>query len=177
MSQSGYIQAITPRETRVGIMYDLVIDGQKIGAGKFKPKGVDVGDYVNYDVDMNGKFRNLKAGSLSKATPPAGVSKPAQSTGTGYSTPYVDRQEIISKQSALNSALAFVEILNTAGALPIPASKKAAEKADLIEQIVMEYTAKFYHMNTGNTFELPDTAAVAGGDLSGAEEADGDWTE
>lgn len=158
-------------------MYDMVIDGQKIGTGKFKPKGVEPGDYVSYDINMNGNFKNLKPGSLSKETPPAGVTAaPAASTGTsqGFSS-YSDRQDVISKQSALNSALQFVDILAKADALPLTASKKKDEKADILERIVMEYTAKFYHVNTGNIYEVPEDAKMA--DLSRAETGDTDWTE
>jgi hypothetical protein len=45
----GYIQAINPKETTAGTMYDFVIDGKKYGAGKFPPKGFAAGDYVNYE--------------------------------------------------------------------------------------------------------------------------------
>jgi hypothetical protein len=176
MSQ-GFIQQIVPRETKIGVMYDLVIDGQKIGAGKYAPKGVEPGDYVNYDITMNGNFRNLKPGSLSKATPPAGVTAaPARSTAASAGTnSYADRQDVISKQAALNSALTFVNILTATDSLPIPASKKKDEKADIVERIVMEYTAKFYHINTGNTYELPNLGGEGG--LSAAEAGDTDWSE
>ena len=159
-----------------------MVDGQRIGAGKFKPKGVEPGDYVTYDIVQNGNFKNLKPGSLSKTTPPAGVAAPATNgggtatqTSTGYSS-YSDRQEVISRQAALNSALAFVDILAKSDSLPLPASKKKDEKADILEQIVMEYTAKFYHASTTQTYELPESRDTGGG-LAAAEVADTNWNE
>lgn len=162
MSNQAFLQAIEEKETSVGKMYDLVFsDGNRVGAGKFKPKGVEVGDYVSYGITMRGQYKNLAPGSMRKLPPPAGVSAPAPATaptrGGGYGGQSNDkRQEIISKQAALNSALAFVGHLIAADALPIPKSAKSDKKADLLEDVLMHYTAKYYNLATGETYELPE---------------------
>ena len=180
----AYIQEIQKKETAAGIMYDFVFsDGNKVGAGKFPPKGFGPGDYVNYDITMRGQYTNLKPGSMSKATPPAGVAAPAaQQTSaatSGYAKPngnaggYDRRQEIISKQAALNSGLTFVNLLVSADALPIPKTAKSDKKADLMEEIVMRYTAQFYNLATGEDYPLPDTMPAG---LEAAEDG-GNWDE
>lgn len=174
----AYIQEIQQKQTSVGAMYDLVLsNGDKVGMGKFPPKGFSAGDYVNYEVTMRGQYKNLTPGSLSKATPPAGVPAPAASAGPartgGNAGGYDKRQEIISKQAALNSGMTFVNLLVSADALPIPKTAKSDKKADLMEEIVMRYTAQFYNLATGEDYPLPD--AVPAG-LEAAEDG-GNWDE
>lgn len=174
----AYIQAIEEKQTSAGKMYDFVFsDGNKVGAGKFPPKGFAVGDYVNYDVTMRGQYKNLAAGSMSKATPPAGVPAPSAAPARPASN-YVSgdkRQETISKQAALNTALTFVNLLQSAEALPMKKTTKTDAKADILEEIVYRYTAKFYNLATGDTYDIPEVGVEAG-DL-GAAEADGSWDE
>lgn len=176
----AYIQEIQTKQTSVGPMYDLVMsDGNRVGAGKFRPKGVDQGDYVNYDIVMRGQYMNLAPGSLSKAPAPAGVAAPAANAAPAQSRPAYQsndkRQEVISKQAALNTALTFVNLLSSNEALPLTKSVKADKKADIIEEIVMRYTAKFYNMATGETYDIPEVG-IDPSDL-GAAEADGSWDE
>lgn len=175
----GYIASITPKETKAGTMYDFMIDGRKIGAGKFPPKGFQAGDFVNYEVTENGNFLNLKAGSMSKATPPAGVAAPAPaSTATGRALANHDaKDEAYSRGASLNSAMAFVKILADSDSLPFAANTKKDVKADLIFQVVQEYTERIYELTTGRKLTLakPETG-VAGGDLSAEEEPD-NWNE
>lgn len=177
----AYIQSIDVKEVQGQYgpmkMHDMVLsNGDKIGLGKFPPKGFQAGDYVNYEVTMRGQYKNLTPGSLSKATPPAGVNPPAAAPArTGGYVSNDKRQETISKQAALNSAMTFVGLLATADALPITKSTKADQKADIVEGIVLRYTAKFYNMATGETYDMPE-AGVDDADLTGAEEAT-DWNE
>lgn len=168
----GFVERIDAKQTSFGEMYDVVIDGVKYGAGKFKPKGVGPGDYIKFVADQKGRYWNIKAGTLSKLDKPAGVAPPAPKTAYagGFSE---DRQKTISKQAALNTAIAHVKLLVDAGALPGPAKASADKKADLIENIVLEFAAKFYHLSTGETFEVAEQQAV---DLASIEEA-GTWTE
>lgn len=169
----AFLQKIDEKDTRAGKMYDLVFsDGNKIGAGKFPPKNLEVGGYYNYEFTQNGNFKNLTAGSLSKITAPAGVTPPPlKTTASGATGGFDNRQEVISKQAALNSALAFATLLQAADALPVPAAK--AKKADAIEALVMDYTAKYYKLATGNDYPVPDMPAR---DLAKVEEAT-DWSE
>lgn len=179
MTQQAFIKEIQQKETSAGKMYDFVMsDGNKVGAGKFPPKGFAAGDYVNYDVTMRGQYMNLTPGSMSKAPAPAGVSAPAAApTRTaGNAGGYDKRQEIISKQSALNSSLALVAAAIAADALPIPKTGKADKKMDLLEEIVYRYAAKFYNIATGETYSMPDVG-VEDSDLGAAEAGEGNWDE
>ena len=171
----GYISAINEKDTTAGKMYDFMIDGKRIGAGKFPPKGFAAGDYVNYEVDQKGNFLNLRSGSMSKATPPAGVPSPsaAPARSSGSVGGYDSRQEVISKQAAANTALTFLNLLASQDAIPMPSKATKDKKADLIEAVLYEYIGKFYKLATGQDFEFPEPTAK---DLSSAEEGD-NWQE
>jgi hypothetical protein len=174
MTNQAYISAIKPKDTSAGTMYDLELsDGEVLGMGKFPPKGIAVGDYVTYGVEMRGRFKNLASGSLSKIAPPAGVPAPSKAPVAHYAGGGDNRQEVISKQAALNSALSFVGALIAADALPIPKTAKNDRKADLLSDIVQRYTGIFYHQSTGNTFTFPDKDE----DTLAMAEADGTWEE
>lgn len=170
----GFIQFLDGRETSVGKMYDIKVNGVKYGLGKFPPKGLAQGNYVKFEATQNGKYWNVKAGSLSVMDAPAAVAAPKPTSGGGSTNFYSDdRQKVISKQAALNTSLSFVKLLTDASALPIPAKVASDKKADLVEQIVMEYAAKFYHFSTGETLEISSGDAL---DLATVEEA-GNWQE
>lgn len=171
----AYITSLNGRETSFGTMYDIVFsNGDKVGAGKFPPKGVAVGDYVQYDTVMKGQYKNLAPGSLSKISKPEGVaapSAPARSSG-GFGGD--DRQEIISKQAALNSAIAFLSLANAAEALPVGAKNLApAKRLDALISITNEMTSKFYHQSTGKTLVIPEDAPS----LADGEAGDVDWNQ
>jgi hypothetical protein len=173
----GYISAIKEKDTKAGKMYDFVIDGRNIGAGKFPPKGFAAGDYVNYEMKENGNFLNLVSGSMSKAPVPAGVeapkAAPAVSSGGGGSGGWDERQAVISRQAALNSALTFVNLLASQDALPMPAKVTKDKKSDLLQSILYEYAAQFHKLSTGVDMEFPEASAK---DLSPSEE-DENWQE
>lgn len=166
----AYLIDIVEKQTKIGPMYDLVFDnGDRLGAGKFKPKNANKGSYYSYEINVNGNFKNLAPGSLREmAAPPASSPQtsaaPARSSGGGFDA----RQDTISKQAAFNTALSLVKILQEADALPIAASVKKDKKADTIEAIVLDYAAKFYKRATGNVMDLGeeqdavDLAAVEG---------------
>lgn len=173
----AFVNEILAKDTKAGVMYDYVMsDGNKVGAGKFKPKGVEVGDYIQYEIKMNGNFKNFQPGSVSKLDPPAGVAAPAKQPNF---VPSGDkRQEVISKQAALNSALTLVGILASTDSLPIPKTAKQADRADLLLNVVNHYTALFYNQATGQNMEFPDEITTSdGGGLAAAEATDGNWEE
>lgn len=150
----GFITKIDSRKTQWGTYFDVYIDGKNMGGGKFPPKGVAEGDYVTYEAEKNSKgYDTIKAGSLAKAAQPAGVAapvKPAPSTIT------MDKQDVISRQAALNSALAFMEILQAADAIPAGKTLSADKKADKYKAILLNYVAEFYKINTGSDYVLPE---------------------
>jgi hypothetical protein len=172
---TGFIDFINERQTSFGAMYDIKVNGTNYGVGKFKPKGVEKGDYVTFTAEQkNGKYWNVKQGTLRKLDKPAGVAAPAAKSGSvgGFSD---GRQVVISKQAALNTSLTMVKLLADAGALPMPAKVAQDKKADLVERIVYDYAAKFYKLSTGETFEFPEDDDVPF-DLATVEEAT-NWNE
>lgn len=165
---SGQVQAIIERQTKFGPMYDLQVNGKKYGHGKFAPRGIQQGDFVTFEVDVkqNGQYTNynVRSGTLRKdeggtsASPqqtsaPSNTAKPAFNGG-GFDA----RQETISKQAALNTALSFANLANAAGAIPHLAKAKEADKMGLLQAVVLEYAGMFYNLSTGNTWDLPEAA-------------------
>lgn len=171
MSQA-FIQQITEKTTTYGKMYDITFsDGNKVGAGKFPPKGFNEGDYVEYQYDQKGQYKNLRPGSMSKLDKPAGVA-PAAPARTSFARNDDNRQEIISKQAALNSAIAWVGHLIAADALPVAKTLKTDKKADALKQILDEFTGQFYHQSTGQTMTFAEPSEDA---MGKAESKDVDW--
>lgn len=175
---SRFVQSINKN------MYDIIMsNGDKIGAGSFAPKGFQAGDYVEYEYDVKGTYKNLKPGSLSKIAAPAGVTQAAAPAPTvaAPTVSYDSRQTIISKQAALNSAIAYVNILAHTDSIPgITKSLATDKKADVILEVVNQFTADFYKQSTGEVFpELSDSAASSGDiqqDLAAMEDKTA-WTE
>lgn len=176
MQIQGFLERIDVKTTQYGNMHDLVVGGKKYGAGKFPPKGVAAGDYVQFEATQKpgSNFWNVQSGSLSKLDKPAGVAPPAPAASSGGGS-YDDRQVVISKQAALNSALTFVQLLVAADALPI--AKKdmtTAKAADAMQAVVDHYTDLFYKQSTGQEFPRDEAVPF---DMNAAETSDGSWTE
>lgn len=156
-SVTGYIKFIDERDTTVGKMYDINVDGTKIGVGKFKPK-VNVGDYVEATYTEKGQYKNLDRNGLRVMAAPAnGGPKPSAS---GSSPGYDNRQDTISKQAASNTAIAWINTLMTADALPVVKAAKD-KKADLMDELRLKYTAEFFQLATGNEMLLPELDKAA----------------
>lgn len=150
----GFITKIDARNTKFGTYYDVYVDNKNLGGGKIPPKGFEPGDFVTFEIEKNSKgYETIKAGTLSKSSAPQGVKAP---TPPAPSSITMDKQDVISRQAALNSALNFVEILGTHGAIPEGKTLAAAKKADKLEAILMNYVHKFYLINTGTPYELPE---------------------
>lgn len=174
MQIQGFLDRVNEKNTNFGKMYDLVVAGKSYGVGKYAPKGVAAGDYIQFEATQKpgSNFWNVQSGSLSKIDKPAGIAPAPAPSGSGS---YDDRQVVISKQSALNSALTFVQLLVAADALPI--AKKdmtTAKAADALQAVVDHYTDLFYKQSTGQDFPRDEAAPF---DMNAAETSDGSWTE
>lgn len=156
---TGYVKFIDERETSVGKMYDINVDGTKIGVGKFAPK-VKVGDYVSATFSENGRYKNLDRNGLQVLPAPA-AGGPKPSSG-GSSQSFDGRQEVISRQAASNTAIAWIDMLFKADALPVVKASKD-KKAELMDELRLKYTAEFYKLACSKDMELPelDEAATA----------------
>lgn len=153
-NKSGFITKIDTRSTKFGDKHQVHIGSDSYIYGNYPPKGLAVGDFVTFETKMNGQYENLVAGTMVKADAPAGVAAP---TPPQASTISMDRQDVISRQAAMNTAMEFIKFLQANEALPI--AKTKAKNADMLEAILLEYTGKFFHINTGSTYTLPDDIA------------------
>lgn len=158
MQVEGYVQKIETKPTSTGkTMYNVSVNGKRYGAGLYPPKFKE-GDFISFTATKNGNFDNMETRTVTQKTPPAGmVPQPAapsvqSSVGGGN---WDTRQDIISKQAALNSAQHMVEILVTAGAVVgLDKAKTPADKMSLLNALVDEYTADYYFQNTGRELDL-----------------------
>jgi len=149
--QNGFVTNIDIKPTKFGDKYQIHVNGKRLMVGQYPPKGISTGDYVQFDTEMKGQYENLVSGSLSKIDKPAGIEPPAPPAPSAISK---DRQDVISAQSALNSAIALVHVLALADAIPVGKTATGKAKADKIEAIVDMYTERFYKQSTGAELDL-----------------------
>lgn len=173
---SGVIQAIIARETRAGVFYDVQVNGKKYGHGKFPPRDVKEGDFVTFEVDVkqNGQYTNydIKRGTLRKDDGSAEKPRAERVVGEAYSTgapikreyvPFDERQQIISTQAAVNTALEFCSLCAAQGVLPSLGTAKAADKLSLMRQWVLDEASRFYKLSTNRDLDLPVTEELVEG--------------
>lgn len=149
----GTVSEVKEFKTARGTMYSITVNGNFYGTGSVNPK-CGKGDTVAFTFTENGKYKNIdmKTFSIEAGAPPSGGL-----TGGSTGGSYGDRQEIISRQSALNSSIAFVNLLIAADALPgTTKTSKADDKYGIIEALVNEKAAEFLATNTGK--DAPDAA-------------------
>lgn len=154
---TGIVQEIQVRDVKGGKKgYDLVVGGERYGYGLYAPK-CQVGDYVKFGLDESRGYKNVERNTLrvsknkpsTEALAEAAATAPKQSAGGGS----VDmKQEIISRQSALNSAIDFMTLLHANDALGLPASAKG-KKQEVLESMLAKYMAEFYERNTGVAYK------------------------
>lgn len=174
MAVQGYATIVGRRIPSGKEMFDLIMDdGNKYGLGPFRPKHIADGDYVSFEVEYNGNFKNVARGSLKKEQKPAGTgpAPTAKQAANAYTKAQDNRQEIISKQAAANTAIAFVKLGLDAGVIKLPAKNGA----DTLFAITKEYLGQFYTLATGEEYKGDDDATAA--DLAAVEAADQGWDE
>lgn len=157
---TGQVTAIKTRNTKIGDMYDLVVDGKSYGHGKFAPRGVKEGDFVTFEftTKVNGQWTNLDIvpKTLRVESAPTEEQKTASKAATTLATAAADKkQETISRQSALNTATAIVALQLQYGGLKFPATAKAPDVFSVIEGAVFDVASRVYKANTGDTWDVP----------------------
>ena len=175
---SGVIQQIRTKQTKIGTMYDIQVNGDFYGIGKYAPKAKE-GDYVTFTPEYNGNFKNVERGTLkvSQNKPSnAGSSSSTQQAVRSASNSFDARQDAISRQAASNTAIAWLTLLNTAGALPIATSKSKGSQQEAMDVIRRQYEKEFYEANTGIEWKniSPNKSDEANADEEGEEEGDAD---
>lgn len=105
----GKIEVVTTKEWKGKTLYSMKVNGEYYGCGAKSPG--QQGDYVEFDVEENGKYKN--AGNIRKvegAAAPA-VSQPTSSGGADWAK----KDAQISWQAARNSANALLATAVSAG--------------------------------------------------------------
>lgn len=183
---TGVVQEIQTRDVSGGKKaYNVVIAGQAFGAGLYAPK-CKVGDYVKFEIDESRGYKNIARNSLKvSANKPtaeqlaeSAATAPKKST-TGASVD--QRQDTISRQAALNSATAFMQLLHDADSLGLPAASNKGKRQEALELMLKQYMKEFYEFNTGVAFKdiAPSSAKTETTDAPSEEEveapADDQW--
>lgn len=173
---SGTIERIEPRTItpKSGgnsfTVYDYHIDGTKYGGGSFKARGVEEGDFVEFVVEMNGNFANIAKGTLRKLAGGSATTatqqevapqKPAAYAGKTVAQKADEKDQRISRQSAFNTAAAFLKIAQEAGALP--SLEKKATGLSYLRTVFFKEAALLYKEATGEEWNLtaPDIEGEA----------------
>lgn len=150
---TGVVQDIVTRDVAGGKKsYDIVVAGQKYGAGLYAPK-CSVGDYVKFELDESRGYKNVGRNSLkvSKNKPPAEAVAVAEATSRKSSTgaSFDTRQDTISRQAAMNTAIQFMVLAAGQDALGLPAASAKGKRIEVLESMLVKYTQEFYEKNTG----------------------------
>lgn len=152
---TGKIQYINEKDGNYGKSYNLKIDGETYYLqGKFPPRGIDAGDVVELEWNYKGNYKIVEKGSLRKTE--AKVSPPTKAEAKTFqkATSYDDRQQVISKQAALNTALEFLKFAKENETLPVPKQKNAGY--GYLYDLWLDEAAKLYELNTGDKWEMPE---------------------
>ena len=159
----GVVQAIETKQVSGGTKtaYSIVVGGQGYGAGLFKPKCKE-GDYVTFEVEMNGNYKNVARNSLSvsdyKPTAEdtsAPTKSAAKTTGVDWDAKAkadAERQDTISRQASSNSAIAFMQIMSANDALGLPKSTAKGAQAKALTALLRKLEVEFYERNTGKVW-------------------------
>lgn len=155
---SGKIQYLNEKDTQYGKSYNIKVDGSTYYLkGKFPPRGIDAGDFVEFEYETKGNYMTVSQGTLRKTeastAPPTDA--PAKQEAFKTASSYGDRQDVISKQWALNAALELVKFAAEQGTLPVPAKKN--EGFGYLKTIWFQEAATLFSLVNDKGWELPET--------------------
>lgn len=180
----GVVQEILIKDVGNNKMADIIVAGEKYGAGLSKFVKAQVGDYVQFELDDSRGYKNVARGSLKVSknkAPPEAVAEAAATKGNvakavgGFDM----RQDAISRQAASNTAIAYMTLLFAAGALPVSTAKTKGAAQASIDAVREEYEKVFYERNTGQPYKNISPSApaeeVAGEETAEAAPADDEW--
>lgn len=148
MSTTGVVNNISEKQSSFGTMYNVQVDNQWYGFGKYPPK-FKKGDTITFEAVQKGNFKNIdpKTAEVVAATRQANPTAQA-AVGAGNKDDYwkekeqrdVATQRSIQLQASRNSAIALVVPLAAAGLITLPAK----DKFTAIKALVSELTDEFY---------------------------------
>lgn len=193
---TGVIQEVITQQRGANTMVDIVVGGQKYGAGLQKFFKGKAGQYVEFDLDDSRGFSNVARNSLKlgdfKGAPEADPREPGATSAStsGYARPTVqraassfdNRQDAISRQAASNTAITWLNFLASQDALPAATGKAKGAKQQMLDTLRQEYERHFYEHNTGVEWKsiAPTSSETKGTDepedmMGGEVPADDPW--
>lgn len=152
-NQIGTVEVIKLR----GRAFNAKIDGEWYGLGFNAPKFAE-GNQVEYEVTMNGAFKNAKVTKVLEAT----VSQSAKAPNvapTAYQKGKDDTQKAIQYQASRNAAIAATGVLMAAGLVKL--SGKPAKDADIVLAFIDEVTARYDQATTDHVSGVVAVTAEA----------------
>lgn len=178
---TGVAEYINTRATSFGTMFSLKVNGTNYSLGKTDPSakfGVQKGDAVEFAAEQNAKgYWDIKGPvkvlkqEASSAQRPAAAAAVAQAAN--YRQADDNKQKVISRQAARNSAIEFLQLAHAAGVLPA-SPKTKGQGFDLLREQLDKITDEFYN-DSLNPQPYGGTVANSGDELAAA--GDGEWTE
>lgn len=161
---SGIISAVNCKNTQFGDLYELQVNGKNYKYGKFAPRDVAQGDFITFEFEtkQNGQYTNysIVRGSIRKDSAPAPAAVAAAVAETRTTVAAGDKkQETISKQANLNTAIQFVNTIISSGGLKFPATAKATDIYTLVDTLLLDTAARLYKLTTGDVWDTGAGAA------------------
>lgn len=182
---TGAVEYINEYPGAYGTMYGIKVNGTNYSSGKKNAAaaaGVSKGDRVSFHAEQNAKgYWDIKGPIKKEDAAPAGVTRSAPSSAAAPSgggsrfNPEADaaKQRSISRQAAANTAVEFLKLCQSAGALPTPKTKGDAYEA--LHSYFVKLREEFYEYSQ-NGAAAP--AAVPGTPASFTElENKDEWPE
>lgn len=160
---TGILNAIEIQPSKFGgDQVRINVSGTWYDYGKFPPRGMTDGDTVKVKFTTNDRgYHKVERGGLFKVDAGSAPVKPASTSGGASKPTYVDnRQDTISKQAAVNTAIQMVDLQIKHGGIKLPA--KPADIYAVIEGAVLEEALRLFKQNTGGTWKIEEDKVAVG---------------
>ena len=153
---TGVVQDVQQYPTKIGPMYNVILGDGRYGVGKENP-GDLAGKTVTFNYVEKGQYKNvmgkitvLASGEAKVVTGNAAKAVAGAAGAAEYITDS-QKQKVISRQAARNSAIAAVGVLHAAGALP--AVTKTAKLSDVILGFIDKLTEEYFQYSMTGTIQ------------------------
>lgn len=179
---SGIVESVDVKETSAGTMYNIKVNGKSFGYGRYPPKA-KAGDSITFGVKYNGQYANVDTKNVqvtpgTGAPPQKSFSSAAPSNDAGKNAYWENKEKAdaakqvtIERQAALNSAIAFANVIVGANLVPTPANAKPKDVVAIIESMVLHYRDVFLATST----EKATTSAVPTAEVETMDEEATGW--
>lgn len=174
---TGILNAIEISPSKFGgDQVRINVSGTWYDYGKFAPRGMTDGDTVKVKFTTNDRgYHKVERGGLFKVDPGSAPASPQQGSNPAPKPTYVDnRQDTISKQAAVNTAISMVDLQIKHGGIKLPT--KPADIYTVVQDAVLEEALRLFKQNTGSTWKIEEDK-VAVGSASRTASADDNGTD